>query len=86
MVTPKQAEKVASTLLDEARKALEAKQEKRRAIAAAGRRRRESPLIPAFIAAATVAVSLDYFENMAVCVALGAAIGALFGWAARRSS
>ena len=86
MVTKKEAEKVASTLLYEPRKALEANQEKRRAIAAAGRRRRESPLIPAFIAAIAVAVTLDYFENMVVCVVLGTAIGGLFGWAARRSS
>lgn len=85
MVTPTQAEKVADALLDEPQRALGAKQVKRNEAADAERRRRESPLLPALISAVAVSVALGYFENVFVCIVIGAAIGTVFGWAARRS-
>lgn len=84
MVTPTQAEKVADALLDESRRALRTKQVKRKETADAERRRRESPLLPALISAIAVSVALSYIDNIFVCIAIGAAIGAVSGWAARR--
>ena len=84
MVTPTQAEKVADALMDEPRRALDDKQVKRNKAAEAERRRRESPLLPALISAIVVSVALGYLENVFVCILIGAAIGTMFGWAARR--
>ena len=86
MITPEQAGQVADTLLDEPRKDLERNREKREAAESSERRRRESPMFPAFIAAITVTVALGYLDNTLACVALGTIVGGLFGWAARRSS
>ncbi len=85
MITRDQAEKAADSLLDQSKKELSAKQDKRAKLALAEQRKRESPLFPAFVAAITVYGSLDYLDNALVSVVLGAAIGGLFGWAARRS-
>jgi hypothetical protein len=84
MITPKQAEQVADSLLDQPRRALDAKREKRGSIERAERARRESPVLPAFLAALTVYIALDYTENAFVGVALGTVVGAVFGWVARR--
>jgi len=85
MITRGQAEKAADSLLDQSKEELSAKQDKPAKLASAEQRRRESPLMPAFVAAITVYVALDYLDNALVCVVLGGAVGALFGWAARRS-
>ncbi len=85
MITRDQAEQAADSLLDQSKKELSAKQDKRAKLASAERRRRESPLLPAFVAAITTYGSLNYLDNASVSVMLGAAIGGLFGWAARRS-
>ncbi len=85
MITRDQAEQAADSLLDQSKKELSAKQDKRAKLASAEQRRRESPLIPAFVAAITVYVALDYLDYALASVMLGAAIGGLFGWAARRS-
>ncbi len=85
MITRDQAEQAADSLLDQSKKELSAKQDKRAKLASAEQRRRESPLIPAFVASITVYVALDYLDYALASVMLGAAIGGLFGWAARRS-
>lgn len=86
MITQDQAEQVANNILEQPQKELDAKRSQRRAVATAVRKRRESPLFPALIAAITVLVALEYLENTLVCVLLGTVVGGLFGWAARRSS
>ena len=85
MITRDQAKKVADSLLDQSKKELSAKQDKRAKLASAEQRRRESPLMPAFFAAITVILALEYLENFMACVLLGTVVGGLFGWAARRN-
>ena len=85
MITNDQAEQVANSILEQPQKELDAKRSQREAVATAERRRRESPLIPALVAAMTVLVALEYLENTLACVVLGTVVGGLFGWAARRS-
>ena len=85
MITYEQAERVADTLLDEPQKELERNREKRDSAESAERRRRESPLLPAFFAAIAVTVALSFLDNILVCVGLGILVGGLFGWAARRT-
>lgn len=86
MIRPEQADQVADSILDQARTALEEKQEKRSIRERAARLRRHSPLIPAFISAGTVYVAMDYTQNVYVCVVLGTVVGFIFSWAARKSS
>ena len=85
MTTSEQAEQVADTLLEEPRKELERKREKRDAAESSARRRRESPLLPAYFAAIAVIVALEFLDNTLACVGLGTLAGGLFGWAARRT-
>ena len=86
MITPEHADQIADSILDQPRKALEEKHEKRRIREQTARRRRHSPLIPAFISAVTVYVAMGYTQNVYVCVVLGTVVGFIFGWAARKSS
>ena len=85
MTTKEQAEKAADSLLEEPRRALDEDRKKRKDALQDAVARRNSPLIPAFVAAITVMISMQYIDSNVACVALGAAIGGLFGWAARRA-
>ena len=85
MTTKDQAEKVAESLLEEPRRAIDEERKKRDDAQQDAIVRRKSPLIPAFVAAITVMISMQYIDNNVACVVLGAAIGGLFGWAARRA-
>lgn len=60
------------------------RQEKMAKQAAAAQRRCESPLIPALTAALATIAALGFLESTLVSALLGAAVGGLFGWAARR--
>ncbi len=53
--------------------------------AAAAQRRCASPLIPALTAALATIAALGFLESTLISALLGAAVGGLFGWAARRS-
>ena len=59
MITPEQADQVANSILNQPRKALDEKQEKRSIREHAERLRRHSQLIPAFTGALTVNVAMD---------------------------
>lgn len=63
MITRDQANEVADSLLEQPRKELGTRQDKRSGLKSAGQRRRESPVFPAFIAAITVYGALDYTES-----------------------
>ena len=85
MITREQADQAADSISEPSRKELRAKKDKRQKFAAAARRKRESPLFPAVIAAVTVYFSLQYQDIGFASVMLGAAIWGLYGWVARRS-
>ena len=85
MITREQADQAGKGLLEQPQAELGERQDKLAKQAAAAQRRCESPLIPALTAAVTTVAALGFVENTAVCVMLGAAVGGLFGWAARRS-
>lgn len=84
-MTPEQSEQAAESLLDQPKAELKARQEKRANVASAERRRLESPFIPAVVAAVTTVAALGYLENTLICLLVGALVGGLFGWAARRN-
>ena len=85
MITRTQAEQVADTLLEPHKEELGAKKGTRETLRSIQQRRRESPLVPAFVAAITTYLVLDYTESALFAVVLGAVVGGLFGWAARKS-
>lgn len=85
MITRKQAEEVADTILEPHKKELSAKKGKRERLRSIQRRRRESPLGPALFAATMTYTSLTFTESALFAVMFGAGVGWLFGWAARRS-
>lgn len=82
MITREQA---TSSILEQPEAEPGSKQEKIAKQAAAAQRRCESPLIPALTAALITIGALGFLESTLVSALLGAAVGGLFGWAARRS-
>ena len=84
-MNPEQAAQLADNVMEEARRDLEEKRQARDRANARERSRRDSPAVPAFTAALTVWLAMQYIDNGVACVILGAAVGAAFGWAARRS-
>lgn len=85
MITRKQAEQVADTLLEPHEEKLGEKKGKRETLRSIQQRRLESPLLPAFIAAIATYLALDYTDSALFAVMLGAVFGGLFGWAARKN-
>ncbi len=85
MITREQAEQAANGVLKQPEAVLSTRQEKMARQAAAAQRRCESPLIPALTAAFTTIAALGFLESTLISALLGAAVGGLFGWAARRS-
>jgi hypothetical protein len=84
MITREQAEQAANSILEQPEAEPGSRQEKMARRAAAAQRRRESPLIPALTAALTTIAALGFLESALISALLGAAVGGLFGWAARR--
>ena len=82
MISRDQAEQAADSLLEPSKKKLSANQNKRAKLAS---RRRESPFIPAVVAAIATSFSLNYFDDVVISMMLGAAIGYFFGWVSRRT-
>lgn len=82
MITREQA---TNSILEQPEAESGSKQEKMAKQAAAAQRRCESPLIPALTAALTTIGALGFLESTLVSALLGAAVGGLFGWAARKS-
>ena len=85
MITREQAEQAANGILKQPEAELSSRQEKMARQAAAAQRRCESPLIPALTAALTTIAALGFLESTLISALLGAGVGGLFGWAARRS-
>ena len=85
MITRKQAEQVSDSLLAPHEEKLSDKKGKRESLRSIQQRRRESPLVPAFVAAITTYLVLDYTESALFAVMVGAFVGGLSGWAARKS-
>ena len=85
MITRKQAEQVADTLLEPLEEELSANKGKRETFRSIQQRRRESPLVPAFVAAIATYLVLAYTDSGLFAVMVGATVGGLFGWAARKT-
>jgi hypothetical protein len=84
MITREQAEQAANSILEQPEAESGSRKEKTARQAAAAQRRCESPLIPALTAALTTIAALGFLESTLISALLGAAVGGLFGWAARR--
>ncbi|RLA33897.1 MAG: hypothetical protein DRR11_04315 [Gammaproteobacteria bacterium] len=84
MITHEQGEQAANSILEQPGAELGSKQEKMARQAAAAQKRCASPLIPALTAALTTIAALGFLESTLISALLGAAVGGLFGWAARR--
>ena len=89
MITRDQGEAAANALIDQPKKELSAKQDKRKRaeLSSAEKRTGDLTLIEALVVAIAAYGSLDYFnysDNTLISMMLGAAIGGLFGFAIRR--
>ena len=84
MTTRKQAEQIADALLEPHENERDAKKAEREDLQSIQQRRRESPLFPAIVAATATYLSLSYTDSAVFAVMLGAGVGGLSGWLARK--
>jgi hypothetical protein len=85
MTTQRHAEQVGDALFQPYREKLDATKDGRQALRSTQQRRWQSPLLPAFVAAITTYVVLDYTLSALFAVMRGAALEGLVSWAARKS-
>ena len=84
MITREQAEKVTDTLLEPHQDELQERKKERQEFRTIQQRRRESPLVPAIGAAVATYILLSYVDSAIFVVTVGAGVGGLFGWVARK--
>ncbi|MEL7022792.1 MAG: hypothetical protein AAGL69_03530 [Pseudomonadota bacterium] len=81
----KDAASIADQILEEPRKAIERDRNRRLYANRARKLRRATTVVPVITGACGVLVARDYVDSIFLCLAIGALVGALFGWAAKRS-